>query len=53
MQAMVKVGMGRMGRMGMKFLEERKEWRLYVNGLISCGRSEEDVKVMVGSFVEV
>ena len=40
--------------MGMK---EGREWRLpgllYVNDLVLCGESEEDLRAMVGRFVEV
>ena len=44
-------------RMGLIFLESGIEWRLscffYGEDLVSCGESEEDLKVMVGHFVEV
>ena len=50
----VKVGKG---RMRVRFQEERREWRLpgllYADGLILVDESEEDLKVMVGRFVEV
>ena len=50
----VKVGME---RMGVRFLEEGREWRLpgllYANDLVLCGESEEDLKVMVERFVDV
>ena len=43
--------------MGVSFLGERRELRLpgllYADGLVLCGESEEDLKVMVGHFVEV
>ena len=46
-----------MGRRGVRFLEERGEGRLlsllYEDYLILCGESEEDLRVMVGRFVEV
>ena len=46
-----------MERMGNKFPEEGREWRipglLYTNNLGFCSRSEEDLKVMMGRFVEV
>ena len=34
-----------MSRMGLRFQEEGKEWRL-----VLCGELEEDLKVMVGCF---
>ena len=41
----------RTGRMGMRFLEEGGEWRLlcllYADGLVLCGKSEEDRSVLV------
>ena len=41
----------------MRFLEEGRQWRLpvllYVNDFVLCGEPEEDLKVMVGHFVEV
>ena len=40
-----------MGRRGMRFLDERREWRL--PDLILCGESKEDFRAMVGRFVEV
>ena len=40
----------------MRFLKKRREWRLpgFLNGdaLVFCGESKEDMKVMVGHFVE-
>ena len=46
-----------MGRMGVRFMEERREWRLpcllYTDDLVLCGESEEDLKLMVGIFVEM
>ena len=44
-------------RMGVKFVEESKEWRfpdlLYAEYLALCSEPKEDLKVMVGRFVEV
>ena len=46
-----------MGRRGVRFQEERREWRLsgflYTNNLVLCGESEEDLRAIVGRFVEV
>ena len=46
-----------MGRKGVKFQEEGREWRLpdllYVDDLVLCGESEEDLKAMVACFAEV
>ena len=46
-----------MGRTGMRFLEDRKEWRLpgllYADILVLWGESEEDLRTMVGWFAEV
>ena len=43
--------------MGVRFLEERREWRmpglLCTDYLVLYGETEEDLKVMVGLFVEV
>ena len=50
----VKMGMG---RIGMKFLEEGREWilpgLLHAENWIFCGVAEEDLKVMMRRFVEV
>ena len=50
---MKEVKMG-MGRRGVSFLEDGKEWRLpcllYADDLVRCGESEEDLGVMVGQF---
>ena len=50
----VKIGIG---RIGVKFLEKGREWRLvdlfYEDDLVLCGESEEKLKVMVGHFVDV
>ena len=41
-----------MGRRGVRFLEDGREWRLpgpfYADELFICGESEEDLRVMVG-----
>ena len=41
----------------MRFQEEGREWRLpgllYIDDLVLCGESEEDLRTMVGHFVEV
>ena len=46
-----------MGRRGMRFQGERREWRfpglLYANDLVLCGESEEVLTVMIGRFAEV
>ena len=43
--------------MGVRFLEEGREWRLpgflYADNLVLCSELEEDLKVMEGHFVEV
>ena len=45
-----------MGRRGVKFLDEGRGWRLpgllYADDLVLCGESEEDLRAMVGRFVE-
>ena len=50
----VKIGMG---RRGVRFMKEGREWRLpgllCADDLILCGESEEDLRVMVGRFVEI
>ena len=44
---------------GVRFLEEKREreWRLsgllYADDLVLCGESQEDLRTMVGRFVEV
>ena len=47
----VKIGMGE------RFRKERREWRLpgllYADDLVICGELEEDLRVMMGCFVEV
>ena len=53
---MKEVKMG-MGRWGVRFQEEGREWRLpflsYEDDLVLCGEKEEDLRGMVGRFVEV
>ena len=53
---MKKVKMG-MGRRGMSFMEDGREWKLpgllYADDLFLCGELEEDLRVMVGWFAEV
>ena len=53
---MKEVKMG-MGRRGVRFLEDGREWRvpglLYADDLVLCGESDEDLRVMVGMFTEV
>ena len=50
----VKIGMG---RKGVRFEEEGKEWRLsgllYANDLVLCCELEEELGVIVGRFIEV
>ena len=47
----------RIGKMGLRFLGEVREWRspglLYADDLLLCGKSGEDLKVMVRCFIEV
>ena len=46
-----------MGRKGVRFLEDGKEWRLpgllCADDLVLYGESEEDLRAMVGLFVEM
>ena len=53
---MKEVKMG-MGKRGVRFLEDGKEWRLlgllYADDLVLCGESEEDLRAMVRRFAEV
>ena len=53
---MKEVKMG-IGRMGVRFLEEGREWRLpgllYADDLILRGELKEVIKVMVVRFVEM
>ena len=48
----VKIGMG---KRGLRFLEEGREWRLlgllYADNLVLYGESEEDLRVMVDSLL--
>ena len=46
----MKIGIG---RRGVRFMEEEREWRLPADDLVLCGESKEDLRVMVGRFVEV
>ena len=53
---MKEVKMG-MGRVGVRFQEERREWGLsgllYEDGLVLHGELEDDARAMVGCFVEL
>ena len=48
-----------MGRRCVRFQEEGREWRwrlpglMYADDLVLCGELEEDLRAMVGCFVEV
>ena len=46
-----------MGRRELRFLEEGRDWRLcgllYAGDLVLYGESEEDLKAVVGGFLEV
>ena len=46
-----------MKRRGVTFLGERREWKLlgllYADDLVLCGESKEDLRAMMGRFVEV
>ena len=46
-----------MGRRGVSFLEDTREWRwpglLHADDLVICGESEKDLRVMVARFAEV
>ena len=46
-----------MGRRGVRFQEEGREWRLpvllYAEDLVLSGESEEDLKALVGCFLEL
>ena len=48
---------GEMIKGGVRFLEEGIEWRLpgllYADFLFLCGESEEDLRAIVGRFIEV
>ena len=45
------------GRRGVRFQEEGREWRLpgllYADDLVLYGESEEDLRLIVGRFIEV
>ena len=45
------------GRKGVRFQEEGREWRLpdllYADDLVLCGESKEDLRTGLGCFVEV
>ena len=47
----------RKGRRGVRFQEEGREWRLpglsYVDDLVLCGKSEEDLRAVMGHFIGV
>ena len=55
-KVMKEVKMG-LGWMGLRFLDEGREWRLpgllYADDLVLCGELEENRKKMVGRFLEV
>ena len=57
MNAVMKEGRVGMGSKGVRFLEERREWRLLgllvAYDLVLGGESKENLKVMVEHFVEV
>ena len=46
-----------MEKRGVRFMEEGRKWKvpslLYANDLVLCGESEEDLRAMVGRFVEL
>ena len=54
MDAVMKEVKMRMGRRGMRFMEEWGEWRLpsllYADDLVQRGESEQDLRVMVGTI---
>ena len=53
---MKEVKMG-MGKRGVIFLEDGRDWRLsgllYPDDLVLCGETKEDLRTMVGRFAEV
>ena len=57
MDAVMKEVKRGMGWRGVRLLEKGKEWRLpgllQADDLILCGESEEDLKVMMGRFVDM
>ena len=46
-----------MGRRGVRFQEEGREYRLhgllYADDLVLCGESEEELRTILGRFIEV
>ena len=46
-----------MGRRGLRFLENKREWRLrgflYAEDLVLCGETEEELRSIGKRFVEV
>ena len=57
MEAVMKEVKIRLGRMGVRFLEERREGRLpdilFADDLVLCVNSEEELRAMLGRFVRV
>ena len=57
MGAVMKKWKMRIGRMGAKFLEEGREWRLpgflYGDELVLCGETQENLRVMAEWFDEI
>ena len=57
MDAVMKEMKIRIGRRGVRFKEEGREWRLpgplYADDLVLCGESAENLRAIVGGFVEV
>ena len=57
MDAVMKDVKMEMGRRGVRFQEEEREWRLpgllYADHLVLCGELQEDLRAMVGHFVNV
>ena len=57
MDAMMKELKMGIGRRGVRFQEEGREWRLpgllYADDLVLCGESEEDLGAIVRRFIEV
>ena len=43
------------GRVGVRFLYEGREWHCLLNAddLVLCDETEENLKVMVGHYVEI
>ena len=46
-----------MGRRGLRFLEDEREWRLpsllYADDLVLCGELKEDLRMMLRQFAEM